>query len=490
VVNIRNIQLDAPQFKLPGRAAIYQPVLFDADIWLRDDVEIIAAAPPWGTKAGSEPRNSGYILIDNVTYKSGGVPLRALPTPRLSGRFLIQGPAVAPLSCTLGSVGRRANRVCANVSLRSMSVATTRPTPNVVCTVRGAPELPRDGAWSTPVNCPVVRRRARSIEFPDSDRASRGRRGRSIAGILLIPSTSRYWARTRPRHALRAAAVDRDAENLFCSNTDNNAALPIQTAQAPKLADVAALFNAAGIFPNLGDAFDFSSAKALAVSPDGITYDEVLTINKNEVLLMNFGIIHCSFSTKERPAHRLAPRSRPSQRESALVDCAGSTGDRGEEWSKYAHQPLRHRAGGRAHRGDSQGPERPIRQLPAVLESIFNNLQYVARFLPAARCGVTGRVLTGKADGAECVCAAQAASRNGTDYRCGRGHGLRHRPFAAIDRFRRRSRSSQKPFRWWFRLWPGRLHPGRVNTKGLNVLVQAGLVLLGDRPRIVSAPPR
>ncbi|MBP1599073.1 MAG: hypothetical protein H6Q05_4450, partial [Acidobacteria bacterium] len=484
VVNIRNIQLDAPQFKLPGTAAIYQPVLFDADVWLRDDVEIIAGGSTVGGRKLVPSRGiRGYILIDNVTYKSGGVPLpRPADAATIRALLGFKGPAVAPLSCTLG-FGGQAGQPGLRQRISQVDVSCDNsPTPNVVCTVRGAPELPRDGAWSTARKLPGSQApSALDPNFPIPIVRPAAGVGGSDRWHLADPVDISLLGPNQTPGTLYGLLQSTATQRIFFAQTQiTNAALPIQTAQAPKLADVAALFNAAGIFPNLGDAFDFSSAKALAVSPDGITYDEVLTINKNEVLLMNFGIIQLFVQYKgetgaqTRAEIHVDPNANP--RWSIVLDRLAIAVRSGANTLISLYATVRadeHTAATVKDLNVRYG------NFLRVLESIFNNLQYVARFLPGGKdAGLRVAFSQGKLTVRNAFALPKLPLGTGqiTDVAVDMGFDIGLSP-QSID-FVAGLGSSQKPFRWVVSPLAGTgcIQVG-VNTKGLNVLVQAGIGL-------------
>ena len=484
VVNIRNIQLDAPQFKLPGTAAIYQPVLFDADVWLRDDVEIIAGGSTVGGRKLVPSRGiRGYILIDNVTYQSGGVPLpRPADAATIRALLGFKGPAVAPLSCTLG-FGGQAGQPGLRQRISQVDVSCDNsPTPNVVCTVRGAPELPRDGAWSTARKLPGSQApSALDPNFPIPIVRPAAGVGGSDRWHLADPVDISLLGPNQTPGTLYGLLQSTATQRIFFAQTQiTNAALPIQTAQAPKLADVAALFNAAGIFPNLGDAFDFSSAKALAVSPDGITYDEVLTINKNEVLLMNFGIIQLFVQYKgetgaqTRAEIHVHPNANP--RWSIVLDRLAIAVRSGANTLISLYATVRadeHTAATVKDLNVRYG------NFLRVLESIFNNLQYVARFLPGGKdAGLRVAFSQGKLTVRNAFALPKLPLGTGqiTDVAVDMGFDIGLSP-QSID-FVAGLGSSQKPFRWVVSPLAGTgcIQVG-VNTKGLNVLVQAGIGL-------------
>src|SRR5262249_46383999 len=140
VVNIRNIQLDAPQFQLPGTSAIYQPVLFDGDLQLSDDIQVISggATDAFGRRLIPSRGIRGYILIDNEKYTSGTVKL---PKPSSAAQVQLllkmKGPAVAPVSCTLG-FGGQADKPGLKMRVSQVDVSCDASgTPNLVCAARG-----------------------------------------------------------------------------------------------------------------------------------------------------------------------------------------------------------------------------------------------------------------------------------------------------------------------------------------------------------------
>ena len=484
LVNIRNIQLDAPQFKLPGTGATYQPVLFDADVWLSNDVEIIAGGVTTaGRKLVPSRAIRGYILVDNVKYQSGSVFLPR-PADGATIRLLLQtkGPAVAPVACTLG-FGGQPNQPGLRKRVSQVDVSCDNAaTLNLVCTARGTPELPRDGAWSTARKLPTSQApSALDPNFPIPIVRPAPGVGGSDRWHLADPIDISLLGPNQTPTVLYGLLQATATQKIFFAQTQiTNSPLPIQTARAPKLADVAALFNAAGIFPNLGDAFDFSSAKALSVSPDGISYDEVLTINKTEVMLMNFGIIQLFVEYKgEGGAQTHAeihvnPNANP--RWSIVLDrlCIAVRNGSNTLLSLYATVKAdEHTAATIKDLNIRYG------SFLRVLESIFNNLQYVARFLPGGKdAGLRVAFSQGKLTVRNAFALPKLPLGTGqiTDIAVDMGFDIGLSP-QTIE-FVAGLGSSQKPFRWIVSPLAGTgvIQVG-VNAKGLNVLVQAGIGL-------------
>jgi len=153
VMNIRNVRLSAAQFPVGG--IIFQPVKFDADVLIDPAVKVIAGGTTVadGTLVPSREID-GYIQITGTDYAgtiNGQADPFAMPADRgqIFQLLLSKGPAVAPLSCTI-AVGGLANN--ASLTQRGVQAAVScnddQADPQLVAALRGAPVLPRDGAWS------------------------------------------------------------------------------------------------------------------------------------------------------------------------------------------------------------------------------------------------------------------------------------------------------------------------------------------------------
>jgi hypothetical protein len=425
----------------------------------------------------------GYILIDNVTYKSGTVDLpRPADAAIIKALLQFKGPAVAPLSCTLGFGGQPGQPgLRKRVSQVDVSCDNS-PTPNLVCTARGTLELPRDGAWSTARKLASDQApSALDPNFPVPIVRPAAGVGGSDRWHLADPVDISLLGPSQTPSTLYGLLQSTGTQKIFFAQTQvTNAAQPLQTARAPKLADVAALFNAAGIFPNLGDAFDFSSAKSLAVSLDGIGFDEVLTVGKNEVMLMNFGVIQLfvqyrgEAGTQTRAEIHVHPDTNPRwslvlDRLAIAVRSGGNT-----LISLYATVLAdEHTAATIKDLNVQYG------SFLRVLESIFNNIQYVARFLPGGKDAELRVAFSqGKLTVRNAFALPKLPLGTGqiTDVAVDMGFDIGLSP-QSIE-FVAGLGSSQKPFRWVVSPLAGTgcVQVG-VNTKGLNVLVQAGIGL-------------
>ncbi len=92
------------------------------------------------------------------------------------------------------------------------------------------------------------------------------------------------------------ACCNRRAEAVPGASAAISGVTQIKVPKPPNFADVAALFNAAGIFPNLGDAFDFDTLTGVDVNAGDIGFDKQFTVKKvggkpRETLLMDLGIV-------------------------------------------------------------------------------------------------------------------------------------------------------------------------------------------------------
>jgi hypothetical protein len=504
LVNVRNIQLVGAQFPLPPAggpdAVIWQAVTFDADVMF---VEV--ADPLLVVKGGSSARRVpsrgiiGWIEIDGPIYhtlsKSGEVVKRPRPASAADvfGLLAVQGPARAPIDCIVAFGG---TEVKPGLVVRASSVdvrcADDAVTPRLAAAVRGSPLLPRNGAWS-------LARRAATDPAPSALDPS--------FPVPIVrpraPATgSQLWHLADPVDILK---LD-DAANpsvryglvqslgtqkvFFERPRVNNAAAPVTLPQPPKLADMGALLNAAGVFPGLVDSFDFKTLKALSASEGNLGFSETFSIGAGEkkALLANLGAIQVQIEYHDEHETDVPPPMTQPTMATITVDPDPNAALR---WSlflsrvcfavQYNNQPLI------SIFADVKADAKTAPTVANInvryegilgaLQSIFTNIQQVARFLPG---GQDAGLKVGFSQGHLTVRNAFAlptlplGTGQITDVAVDMGFDVALSPFDI--RFVAGLGSEQNPFRWIVSPLAGTgVVQVAVGNKGLDVLVQGGL---------------
>jgi hypothetical protein len=494
VVNIRNIRLTGPVF--PVGAVSFQPVQFDADV-LIDPAVIVKGglATPAGTRVPA--RNiDGYIHIDGPMKPHDRKPPAADPVSfvepatkaEIAALLALKGPAVAPLSCTVSVGGTAVNpAVVLRAAHASVSCHENTANAHLPAALHGTPVLSRDGAWS------LGRMKATDTAPNALDP--------QFAVPLVRPAIgsngSDRWHLADPADIRRLGDLDKPnviygllqstgtQKTFFARPQALDAVAQIKVPQPPSFADVAALFNAAGIFPNLGDAFDFDTLKALAVTAGDINFDQQVTVKKvggkpRETLLMNLGIVQILLRYADEKNNETVVRLKVGQ--------AG-----GPRWAMtlqrvnlavvYKNDDLiKLFADAKADAGTQPTFTNINVQYVgflSVLQDIFSNIQQVARFLPGgAGAGLQVGFSQGRLTIRNEFALPNLPLGTGeiTDVAVNIGLALQLSPLgvefvAGIGR-------SDKPFRWVVSPLAGTgvVQVG-VNNKGLDVLVQAGLGL-------------
>jgi len=262
---------------------------------------------------------------------------------------------------------------------------------------------------------------------------------------------------------------------------------PITMPQPPKLADMGALLNAAGIFPGLGDAFDFQTLKALAVTGGDIGFSETFTIGspaaKKEAVLADLGgadaikVVIQYHDENDQPTQasiQVTPAG-PLRWQLSLTRACFAVQFKGnplisifatvkaDERSAPTVVDLRVRYEG----------------ILNALQTIFSNIQQVARFLPGgAGAGLHVGFSQGRLSVHNDFALPNLPLGAGqiTDIAVAMGFDVALTPFDV--RFVAGLGSSEKPFRWVVSPLAGTgvVQVG-IGKNGLDVLVQGGLGL-------------
>jgi hypothetical protein len=292
LVNIKNIRLNGAQFALPspGGAVTWQPVLYDADVLFASSANPRLTVAEGSVSRRVPSRNlTGWIHISGPQYfslsKNGDAVPRVMPATgrQVSDLLLAHGPAMGAFDAQLLLGGTAAEPGMRFRGVRmDVSCAEAPGTPHLVAAVRGAPALPRDGAWS-------LARMAASDAAPKA--LDPGFPVPVVRPNVLTPGNNR-WHLADPTDILQLADAANPATRyglvqsmgtqkvFFERPRVGSDPKPVTLPKAPKLADVGALLNAAGIFPGLGDAFDFNAFDGFDVNSGQLGFTRTFPILK------------------------------------------------------------------------------------------------------------------------------------------------------------------------------------------------------------------
>lgn len=509
VANVRNIRTVGAPFDVPPNPTPatpvptkWQAVLFDADV-----VFAAGSNPRLAVTGGSVSDRTparditGWIQIDGPkftdTLPNGDSFERVRPAGagQINDLLLTTGPAMAPIACGLELGGVIANPGLAFRAVRAdVSIANDSGTFHLVAAVRGSPALPRDGAWS-------LARRAKAdsapnaldpnfpvpLVRPNGSVPGSGRWHLADPGdITLLDDAADPAARYGLVQSLGAQKV------FFERPRVGNDPDPITLPQPPKLADMGALLNAAGVFPGLGDAFDFQNLKALSVTGGNLGFTETFPIGSagaiKTALLADLGAIQVQIEYRDEHEPGVTPPGTPTQPTIATVTVDPNAAIR---WSlkltrvcfgvRYNNKPLiRIFADVKA---DAQTAptvanlDVRYEGILGALQTIFTNVQQVAKFLPG---GSDSGLHVGFSQGRLTVRNAFAlpnlplGTGQITDVAVDMGFDVALSPFDV--RFVAGLGSEQKPFRWVVSPLAGTgVVQVAIGKQGLDVLVQGGL---------------
>ncbi|HEX7975371.1 MAG TPA: hypothetical protein VF498_13260 [Anaerolineales bacterium] len=308
IYHVRNIRENGPLLTVPnppgeGPGLVsYQPVLYDADVRIDPGLKVLAGGFSGGPGITYVPSKDlvGYIQISHLV----GSPQHTTPDPATKADIAellhTTGPLGGPVSCLvdIGGSGQQMRATSVDVSITDNGAD-----PAIVAALRGAPVLPRQGAWSV-----AQRKRSESAPAPlDPNFAVPLVRNHTTdpntwhladpADILILPNPQTEYG------LLQSTGT----QKLFFPRPQitqgvSNVNIPVP----PKLADVGALLNATGVFPDLGQALSFPSPETLAVGGDALKIDRDWDITDPDRTLVDFVAVKVLLQYKDQngtPTH-------------------------------------------------------------------------------------------------------------------------------------------------------------------------------------------
>lgn len=279
VVNIRNIR-EVKGGLISAFGIEYQQVLFDADVLINNAFLVTHGGHVEAGRQLVPSRDvGGYVQL---------TPGDGAGRQQLAELLKKTGPVGGPISC-LGNVGGLGGPQLTAVSMDA-SINKTGPDAELVATMRGSLSLPKDGAWtvakqigsSVPAaldpkfNLPLVQNNdidAGKWHFADPADIGQITAPNIAYGLVQATGTQKLFF-ARP-------SIDESAPATFN--------LP----QPPHLADIGALLNATGLFPDLGAALPFPSIPPLGVSGSDLSFHPApfQLMGQTPKPLVDFGVV-------------------------------------------------------------------------------------------------------------------------------------------------------------------------------------------------------
>jgi hypothetical protein len=247
LVNVRNIQANGAVFPPTGTPQ-WLPVTFDADVLLNPAIAIDSGAS--GTNTVASRGVTGYLLETVATPPAPPF----VPSPSDVVNLMSANQAAGPVSCTVTIAASGAQLRCSGVDV----TAFVDFPPVVACALRGSPVLPPDGAWS-------IGKRSASGTTPPLPLDPN-------FPVPLVQNATQpnLWHYADPTDVLNLAGGNPVSEYGLLQSTGTqklffaqpqitHGVRSIQPQVAPHMADVGALLNAAGIFPDLKAALQMAA---------------------------------------------------------------------------------------------------------------------------------------------------------------------------------------------------------------------------------------
>ena len=498
VRKIRNVQLDGVQFTttpLPGQSKgiTWQRVEFDADLDFADgnDPRLNVAS---GGSAQAVPSRSivGWIQIDGPTYadpNDGKLHVRPPLGAEIADLLLTYGPAKGPVDCQL-LLGGTPTEPGLNFHATGFDVSTATGAGlfHLVVAVRGTPALPRDGTWS-------VARMASTEPAPSALDPS--------IPVPIVRATKpvagwERWHLADPSDILSLADADAPAtrygllqsfgtQKIFFSRPRvGNDAKPITLPAPPQLADVGSLLHAAGVFPGLADAFDFKLLKDLAVNGGALKFHETFAItdasgNTRSALLADLGGLDAiqliiNYQDEQGNPTMATIKVDPDASPRWSVDLSRMAFTVNFRKDRLIQLFARVRASENSA-PTLDGINVQYESFLGCLQTIFTNIQQVAKFLPGgADAGLSVSFSSGHLTIRNSFALPNLPLGAGqiTDVAVNMGFEVTLAPFDVS--FSAGLGNSEKPFHWIVSPLAGTgAIVVRINSHGLDLLIQAGL---------------
>jgi hypothetical protein len=259
VTNIRNIR-EVTGGLITVFGLEYQQVLFDADVILDTSFHVTKGAHVEAGRQLVPSRDvGGYVQL---------TPGDGASRQQLAELLKKTGPVGGPVAC-VGNVGGPGGPQLTAVSMDA-SINKTGPDAQLVAALRGSLALPKEGAWTIAkkVGTDVPAALDPNFHLP------------LIKNDNLDPSKWHFAdpadiAQITTPHIAYGLVQATGTQKMFFAQpfVDETAPAKFNLPAPPHFADVGALLNATGLFPDLGAALPFNTIPSLGVSGTDISFN-------------------------------------------------------------------------------------------------------------------------------------------------------------------------------------------------------------------------
>ena len=259
VTNIRNIR-EVPGGSISAFGLDYQQVLFDADVILDTAFHVTQGAHVEAGRQLVASRDvGGYVQV---------TPGDGASRQQLAELLKKTGPVGGPIAC-VGNVGGPGGPQLTAVSVDA-SINKTGPDAELVAALRGSLTLPKEGAWTVAkkVGTDVPAALDPKFHLPLIKNDSLDPDNWHFADPADIAQI------TTPNIAYGLIQATGTQKMFFAQPfVDQTAPAKFNLPAPPHFADVGALLNATGLFPDLGAALPFNTIPTLGVSGTDISFN-------------------------------------------------------------------------------------------------------------------------------------------------------------------------------------------------------------------------
>jgi hypothetical protein len=258
VVNIRNIR-EVKGGLTTAFGLEYQQVLFDADVVINNAFQV--------THGGHREAGRQLVPSRDVAGYVQLTPGDGADRQHLAELLKKTGPVGGPIAC-VGNVGGPGGPQLTAVSMDA-SIDTTGPDAQLVAALRGSLALPKDGAWTIAkqVGASVPAALDPKFHLPliqnnDTDPGKWHFADPADIGQIATPNIA------------YGLVQGTGTQKMFFARPSIDEAAPatFQLPAPPHLADIGALLNATGLFPDLGAALPFTTIPPLGVSGTDLSF--------------------------------------------------------------------------------------------------------------------------------------------------------------------------------------------------------------------------
>lgn len=296
--------LDTPTFHGDPTAFQGRVVTFNGDLLMSPDLVVRAGATRLPGVSGTFVPATGLLGLLQVTpYNTSPPPgsTMTLPPNGLASVLHDNPLGATPLHCIvdLGSPGQPG----LTLRVTAVEVAMSRNQAKVVTALRGAPVLPKSGAWT--------------VGHRDPNAAAPGAVGAGAPVPLVRARTSDPWALAEPADALNTAAATASPYSFIQGSATQKALFELPTIPVAgtaaagtvnfatsQLAHAGVLLGAAGPFGSLLDGIGIHSALSnldvvagAIATPSSIA--QPFTVTHSPAHLADFGPVHATFELGE-----------------------------------------------------------------------------------------------------------------------------------------------------------------------------------------------